>query len=155
MEDLIAWAERGGLEPVTRNADDLLHVADAHVAFAIAAHHDLFPVEAARAGQDRVALGVFESLEDAQRFLVMELGAIIRAHRSLPRLISDGLPPGYVIEEAPTALWLTWLLGSAEFPVAPRSRGRATNFSRISRAPVETIESSFLAPSGHPLFEAA
>jgi hypothetical protein len=60
-----------------------------------------------------------------------------------------------VIEEAPTALWLTWLLGSAEFPVSPRSRARATNFSRISRAPIEAIESSFLAPTGAPLYEAA
>jgi len=155
MEDLIAWAERGGLEPVTRNAAELLHVADSHVAFAILEHHDLFPVEAARAGQERAALAVFESLEDAQRFLVMELGAIIRAHQGLGILTSTGLPPGYVIEEAPTALWLTWLLGSAEFPVAPRSRARATNFSRVSRAPIETIESSFLAPSGSPLYEAA
>lgn len=155
MEDLIAWAERVELRPITRGRDDIVHLANRNVAFSIASHHGMFPVEFATQGRDRAVLGVFETVDDARRFLMMECGALLRAQRRLPRLRAHELPPGFVIEETPTALWLSWFTASAEFPMGESSRRRAVNFSRVERAPLEQIRSSFLEPAGHPLYDAA
>jgi hypothetical protein len=153
MEDLIAWAERLGLRSATQRDDDLVHLVDDDVSFSIALHHDMFPVEAAVQDQPRIVLGVFEDVEDARRFLTMELGALLRKRERMPRLAASDLPPGFVLEQAPTALWLSWFTGSAEFPQGERMR--AVNFSRVERAPLDQIESSFLAPNGSPLYAAA
>lgn len=153
MEDLIAWAERIGLVPIARHSDDLLHLADLEIAYSIAEHHGMYPVEASTRGRERAVLGVFEELEDARRFFTMELGALLREREQLAQLEATALPPGYVIEQAPTALWLSWMTGSAEFPTSERSR--AVNFSRVERAPIEQIRESFAEPRGYPLYDMA
>lgn len=155
MEDVIAWAEEVGLEPAARSSDDLVHVADAEVAFTIASLHDVYPVQVTTRWYERALIAAFEDVEDARRFLVMELGALLRARASRPALAADELPPGFVIEEAPTALWLSWLTGSAEFPSGTRARERATTFSRVERADLESIRASYLQAEGKPLLQLA
>lgn len=152
MEDLIAWAGRVDLRPITPGRDDIVHLANKNVAFSIASHHDVFPVEFATEGRARGVLGVFETQDDARRFLMIECGALLRARRRMPRLRASALPPGFVIEEAPTALWLSWFTGSAEFPPCESARRRAFNFSIVERAPLDQISSSFLEPTGRPLY---
>ena len=115
----------------------------------------MYPVEAATHGRERTMLGVFEDIEDARRFLTMEVGALVRDRNRMPRLVARALPPGFVLEQAPTALWLTWFTGSAEFPTSEPSRVRAYNFSRVERAPLDRIQSSFLDPNGLPLYDVA
>ncbi|MCU1637457.1 MAG: hypothetical protein JWL94_104 [Microbacteriaceae bacterium] len=155
MEDLIAWAEGIGLRPTVGHGDDIVRVEGAGLGFAIAEHHELFPVEAELLGRDRIVLGVFEDVEDARRFLTMEIGVLMRHQNRMPPLAAHRLPPGFVLEQAPTALWLAWLTGSAEFPTSAPSRIRALNFSRVERAPLERIQSSFLEPHGLPLYDVA
>jgi hypothetical protein len=155
MEDVYAIAEEIGLAPAPRGSDDLLHVTDADVAFILREHHDVYEVDAATRWHDRSMLAAFESVEDARRFLVMEFGAVARARGGLAELVADSLPPGFVIEEAPTALLLSWFTGSAEFPAGSRGLDRAYAFSRVERAGVEQIHATYLDSGGHPLFDAA
>ncbi len=155
MEHLLSWAESLGLVPSIGEAADLLHIADDGVEFAIVQNHSLNIVEAATVGDPRIVLAAFETVDDACRLLAMQLGALLRFREGMPRIEAHKLSPGFIIEQAPTALWLTWFTGSAEFPMGERSRVRAVNFSRVERAPVEVIRSSFLDPTGFPLYTAA
>ncbi|MDQ1578950.1 MAG: Immunity protein 61 [Microbacteriaceae bacterium] len=155
MEDLIAWAGRAELRPVAGLGGDILRLASMERAYSIAYHHGIYPVELCRRGRDRVVIGAFEDLDDARRFLVIEVGALVREKQQMPQLSARELPPGFVIEELPTALWLSWFTGSAEFPIGERSRRRAMNFSRVERAPLDAIETSFLEPAGRPFYDAA
>lgn len=155
MEELIAWAESLGLRPVVGIDGSVLHLSDAEAEFSIVEYHTLNVVEAASAGDRPIVLGAFEDIEDASRLLAMLLGGLLRFREGLPKLEARRLPPGFVIEEAPTGLWLTWFTGTAEFPRGDRSRSRAMNFSRVERAETEQIRLSFTDPSGHPLYQAA
>jgi hypothetical protein len=153
MEDLIAWAGRAELRPIDRLGGDILRLASIELTYSIAHHHGIYPVELCRNGRDGEVIGAFDDLDDARRFLVIEVGALVREKQRMPQLTAHDLPPGFVIEESPTALWLSWFTGSAEFPMGERRR--ALNFSRVERASLDAIESSFLEPAGSPFYDAA
>lgn len=155
MEDLIGWARELGLVMIPPERGDLIHLADTYVGFSIAERQELFAVEVSTREHDRELLGAFDDIEDARRFLVMEFGVMHRGRSALPPLRAETPPPGYVLEETPTALWLSWLTGSAEFPDDFFSRRRAVTFSRVERADVEEIYETYREPDGRPLFDEA
>lgn len=152
MEDLIGWGQELGFEEIQPGRGDLVHLADAHVGFSIAERQDLLAVEIAIRADERELLGAFDDVEDARRFLALELGVLHRGRSSLPQLPVTEVPPGYVLEETPTSLWLSWLTGSAEFPADYFSRRRAVMFSRVERAEIVEIHESCLEARGRPLF---
>ncbi|MCU1515130.1 MAG: hypothetical protein JWO10_2220 [Microbacteriaceae bacterium] len=155
MEHLIAWAERAGLSPAADQEGDIVHLSDSTVAISMGTRQGIYAVEVSVAGMPRLVLGAFDNVDDASRLFVMQVGALVRERQRMPRLTAHVLPPGFVIEPTPTALWLSWFTGSAEFPVGERARRRAVEFSRAERASVDEIESSYLEPAGGPLFEVA
>lgn len=155
MEDVIAWARELGLVMIPPERDDLIHLADTYVGFSIAERQELFAVEVSTREHDRELLGAFDDVEDARRFLVMEFGVMHRGRSALPPLRAEEPQPGYVLEETPTSLWLSWMTGSAEFPADYFSRRRAVTFSRVERADVEEIYESYREPGGRPLFDEA
>lgn len=156
MEHLRAWAESLGLAVTPGDNHELVRFHDDTVQFTLVENHALFVVEAASVGDDPFVLGAVDSLDDAERMLAMQLGAISRRRARMPRLEARELPPGFVIEQAPTStLWLSWFTGSAEFPDHSRGHARAVGFSVIERAPVDVIQETYRHPLGHPLFDAA
>lgn len=156
MEHLLAWAQTLGLAVTDNEHDDIVRLRSDDVDFAIVEHHALLVVEAASTGDVPFVLGAVDTLDDAERMLAMQLGVIDRRRQQLPRLDARRLPPGFVIEQAPTStIWLSWFTGSAEFPDSSRGHARAVGFSFVGRAPVELIQASYQHPAGHPLFDAA
>lgn len=155
MEDLIGWGQELGFAEVEPGQGELVRLADERVGFAIAERQELVAVEISRRDGDGELLGAFDDVEDARRFLALELGVLHRGRSALPQLRATATPPGYVLEETPTSLWLSWLTGSAEFPADYFSRRRAVMFSRVERAEVLEIHGAVLEPRGRPLFDEA
>ncbi len=156
MEQLRRWAESLGLAITTGDDNEIMRLHDDAVQFNVVEHHALLVIEAASIGDTPFVLGAVDTRDDAERMLALQLGSIGRHRAQMSRLEARQLPPGYVIEYAPTStLWLSWFTGSAEFPDNPRGYARAFAFSVIERAPVEVIRESYAHPLGHPLFDAA
>lgn len=140
------------MSPTGKAPDDVTALSDMETSFFIAGRHGLSVVEQSDHGGPRRVFGSFAETDDAERLLVMMIGASWRSAEGLRELIAREVSPNALLDQGPTAHHLTWNGGSAEFPLGIVGKGRAFDFSRVVGAPLQTIAQSFEHPEGKPLF---
>ncbi len=159
--DLTAWADHIGWSPLPAFGDRLIVLGDEVQALVVAARGDLIVVERAEdsaqvrglPGSDAATfVAAFPTVDDAVRFLLMEIGSTWRAESRRSFLRLPTVRPGCAIEEGPTATHLVWEGGSAEFPPGRVGRFRAIDFSQVATASPRLITSSYGHDEGHPIF---
>jgi hypothetical protein len=88
-----------------------------------------------------------------RRFLLLELGGILRMRRRLPRIRLNRLAPACAIEKGPTAFELSWAEGQATFPTGYIGHQHALDYSWVVTAELADIAASYRHPNGEPLFD--
>src|SRR5690606_40718786 len=82
----IGWGQELGFAEVEPGQGELVRLADERVGFAIAERQELVAVEISRRDGDGELLGAFDDVEDARRFLALELCVLHRCRSVLPQL---------------------------------------------------------------------
>jgi hypothetical protein len=85
--------------------------------------------------------------------MIMELSAILRMQRRLPKIQLNRLAPGCDSEKGPTGFELSWPGGEATFPIGYIGHQQALDFSWVATAELADIAASYRHPHGEPLFD--
>jgi len=142
-----------GWDRCTPSEADVLRVGEPRVGRAIAYRQSQFVYESVIPPDYRHARCTFSSARAARRFMIMELGQILRLRTSLPRIQPNRLAPGCTIEKGPTGFDVAWPGGRATFPIGYSGHQDALNFSWVAMAELADIAASYRHPNGEPLFE--
>jgi hypothetical protein len=142
-----------GWDRRTPSESDVLRVGDLRVGRAIAYRQTQFVYESVIPPDYRHARGRFSSAGAARRFMIMELGHVLRLRTSLPRIQPNRLARGCTIEKGPTGFDVAWPRGRATFPLGYTGHQDALNFSWVAMAELADIAASYRHPNGEPLFE--
>lgn len=161
--DLVAWAREVGWAPLPALGERLIVIGDRIHALVVAVRGDLIVVERAEDaaqvlgpdadGTAAAFLAAVQTVDDAVRLVVAEIGAARRVETRRPLLRRAEVAQGCTLEEGPTATHLTWDGGSAEFPPGRVGRFRAIDFSHLASASPRLIMASYTHEHGHPIFE--
>jgi hypothetical protein len=103
----------------------------------------------------RKIIVTFSTAAAARRFMIMELGGILRSRRRLPKIQPNRLAPECGIEKGPIGFELSWAGGEATFPIGYIGHQRALDFSWVASAELADIAASYRHPNGEPLFDLA
>jgi len=142
-----------GWDRRTPSEADVLRVGDLRVGRAIVYRRTQFVYESVTPPDYRHARCRFSSAGAARRFMIMELGHVLRLRTSLPRIQPNRLAPGCTIEKGPTGFDVAWPRGRATFPLGYTGHQDALNFSWVAMAELADIAASYRHPNGEPLFE--
>jgi hypothetical protein len=142
-----------GWEPRSASGADVLAVGDAYMERAIAYRQAQFVYETVTGPDYRNTMGVFSTAAAARRFMLQELGGILRMRKRLPRILPNRLAPGCTIEKGPTAFTVAWPTGQATFPIGYIGHQRALDFSWLAMAELGEIAASYRHSNGEPLFD--
>ena len=142
-----------GWDRRTPSEADVLRVGDLRVGRAIAYRQTQFVYESVIPPDYRHARCRFSSAGAARRFMIMELGHVLRLRTSLPRIQPNRLARGCTIEKGPTGFDVAWRRGRATFPLGYNGHQDALNFSWVAMAELADIAASYRHPNGEPLFE--
>ena len=133
---------------------DLLWVGDRHQGRAIAYRQSQFVYESMTGmGRYRDTKATFSTAATARRFLLLELGDVVRRWTGMPRIQPNRLAPHCTLEEGPTGFELTWLDDRATFPAGAKGHMAALSFSWVAKAEPGEIVASCRHPNGEPLFD--
>ena len=143
----LGWKRR------TPSGADVLDVGDAQVGRAIAYRQSQFVYESVVRPDYRNVMCTFSSATAAQRFMIMELGRLLRMRTPLLRIQLNRLAPTCTIEKGPTDFELAWPGGEATFPIGYIGHQRALDFSWVALAELAEIAASYRHPNGEPLFD--
>lgn len=89
----------------------------------------------------------------ARRFLLLDLGEILRTRRRLPMLRVHSTCPNTVLTKTASQFELTWPGGAATFRLGPIGQQHAQAFSWCVQARPEDIVASCRDGNGAPLFD--
>ena len=133
---------------------DLLWVGDRYQGRAIAYRQSQFVYESTTgAGRYRDTKATFSTAAAARRFLLIDLGDVVRRWAGMPRIQPNRLAPDCTLEEGPTGFELTWLDGRATFAAGAKGHMSALNFSWVAKAELGEIVASYRHPNGEPIFD--
>jgi hypothetical protein len=141
-----------GWERSKPSGADVVLVGEPRVGRAIAYRQSQFAYESVIPPDHRRTRCTFSTAAAARRFMIMELGHVLRLRTSLPRIQPNRLAPGCTIEKGPTGFEVAWLGGRATFPIGYSGHQDALNFSWVAKAELADIVASYQAPNGEPLF---
>jgi hypothetical protein len=128
-------------------------IGQAQVGRAISYRQSQFVYESVVGTDYRSAVCTLSSAAAARRFMIMELGAILRMQRRLPKIQLNRLAPGCNIEKGPTGFELSWAGGEGTFPIGYIGHQQALDFSWVATADLADIAGSYRHPNGKPLFD--
>lgn len=146
----LGWERRTPLA-----AEILAVVGHAEVGRAISYRQSQFIYEAVVESDYRKIIATFSTAAAARRFMIMELGGILRTRRRLPKIQPNRLAPECGIEKGPIGFELSWAGGEATFPIGYIGHQRALDFSWVASAELADIAASYRHPNGEPLFDLA
>jgi hypothetical protein len=89
----------------------------------------------------------------ARRFLLLDLGRILRIRRRLPILRVHSTCPDTVLTKGAAQFELAWPGGAATFPLGHNGQQLAQAFSWCARARLDDIVASYRDENGAPLFD--
>jgi hypothetical protein len=145
-------AELGWIHRTPSGADVLL-VGDEQGGRAIAYRQSQFLFESVVSPDYRKAMCTFTTAAAARRFMIAELGHVLRLRTSLSSIRPNRLAPGCTLEKGPTGFEVGWPGGRAIFPIGYVGHQNALNFSWVAAAEVADIAASYRHPNGEPLFD--
>jgi hypothetical protein len=131
---------------------DVVLVGEPRVGRAIAYRQSQFVYESVTPPDHRRTRCTFSTAAAARRFMIMELGHVLRLRTPLPRIQPNRLAPGCTIEKGPTGFEVACLGGRATFPIGYSGHQDALNFSWVATAELADIAASYRHPLGEPLF---
>ena len=144
----LGWRRRNA------SAGELLAVVgDGEVGRAISYRQSQFVYESVVNSDYRSTVCTFSTAGAARRFMIMELSAILRMRRRLPKIQPNRLGSGCNIENGPTDFELSWPGGEATFPIGYIGHQQALDFSWVATAELADIAASYRHPNGEPLFD--
>ena len=120
---------------------------------AISYRQSQFVYESVVESDYRSCVCTFSTAAGARRFMIMELSAILRMQRRLPKIQLNRLAPGCDSEKGPTGFELSWPGGKATFPIGYIGHQQALDFSWVAKAELADIAASYRHPHGEPLFD--
>jgi hypothetical protein len=143
-----------GWERRTPSGVDILSiVGPSEVGRAIAYRQSQFVYESVVGPDFRDVMCTFSTASAARRFMIMELGSMLRIRRRLPKIQLNRLAAECTIEKGPTDFELTWPGGEATFPIGYIGHQHALDFSWVALAKLDEIAASYRHPNGEPLFD--
>jgi hypothetical protein len=137
----------------TASGSDILIVGDDQVGRAIAYRQSQFLYESVVHPDYRKVRCTFSTAGAARRFMIMDLGHVLRLRTSLSRIQPNRLAPGRRIEKGPTGFEVVWPGGRANFPIGYGGHQDALTFSWLATAELADIAASYRHPKGEPLFD--
>jgi hypothetical protein len=143
----LGWARRPAA------GTEVLALGDGQVGRALTHRRSQFVYESTVGAIDRKAICTFATAAAARRFLVAELGGILRMQARLPIVQPSRPAPGCTIEEGPTGLKVTFPAGRANFNLGAVGHQHALTFSWVADATLADIAASFQDPDGTPIFD--
>jgi hypothetical protein len=146
-------ADLGWVRGASSGATILAAVGPGDVGRAISYRQSQFGYETLVGSDYRSTISTFSTAAAARRFMIMELSAMLRMRRRLPRIQLNRLAPGYGIEKGPTGFALSWPGGEATFPIGYIGHQRALDFSWVAGSELAEIDASYRHPNGEPLFD--
>lgn len=133
---------------------DVLLVGDRYQGRAIAYRQSQFVYETTdRRGRTRDTKATFSAAAAARRFMLTDLGDVLRLKTGMPRIQPNRLAPDCTIEEGPTGLELIGPHGRATFPTGTKGHQQLLSFSWVATAEPGEIAASCRHPNGEPLFD--
>lgn len=141
-----------GWERRPASGAEVLAVGHGEVGRAISYRQSQFVYESVVGPDYRKAHCTFSTAAAGRRFMIMELGRILRMRTRLPRIQPNRLAPACTIEKGPTGFNLTWADGEATFPIGYIGHQQALDFSWVVAAELADIAASYRHPNGEPLF---
>jgi hypothetical protein len=102
---------------------------------------------------DASAVCAFSTADAARRFLLADLGGILRTRRMLPAIHPKGLAAGCEIEKGPTSILMTSPAGRGSFNVGYVGYQQSLIFSWVASAALTDIAASFRNRDGKPIFD--
>jgi hypothetical protein len=122
-----------GWELWTPSGADVLAVGEPRVGRTISFRQSRFVYETVIPPDYRSARGTFSTAAAARRFMIMELGFVLRLRTRLPKIQPNRLAPGCTIEKGPAGFKVGWPAGNAIFPIGYIGHQNALNFSWVAR----------------------
>jgi hypothetical protein len=146
-------ADLGWKRRAASGAELLAVVGPGEVGRAISYRQSQFVYEFVVESDYRSTVCTFSTAAAARRFMIMELSAILRMQRRLPKIQLNRLAPGCGIEKGPTGFELSWPGCGATFPIGYIGHQQALDFSWVATAELADIAASYRHPNGEPLFD--
>jgi hypothetical protein len=146
-------AELGWEPRPAAGAEVLAVVGPGQVGRAISYRQGQFVYESVVDSDYRKVQGTLSTAAAGRRFLLLELGVILRMRWRLPRIRLNRLAPACAIEKGPTAFELSWAEGQATFPTGYIGHQHALDYSWVVTAELADIAASYRHPNGEPLFD--
>ena len=143
----LGWVRR------TPSGVDVLLVGDEQVGRAIVYRQSQFVYESVVFPDYRKARCTFSTAAAARRFMIAELGHVLRLRTSLLTIRPNRLAAGCTLEKGPTGFEVAWPEGRASFPIGYAGHQDALNFSWVASAELADIAASYRHPNGEPLFD--
>jgi hypothetical protein len=137
----------------TPSGADILLIGDEQVGRAIAYRQSQFVYESVVFPDYRKARCTFSTAAAARRFMIADLGHVLRLRTSLLKIRPNRLAPGCTLEKGPTGFDVVWPGGRASFPIGYAGHQDALNFSWVASAELADIAGSYRHPNGEPLFD--
>jgi hypothetical protein len=128
-------------------------VGDGEVGRAISYRQSQVVYESVVDSDFRSTVCTFSTAWAARRFMIMELSAILRMRRRLPKIQLNRLGSGCKIEKGPTDFELNWSGSEATFPIGYIGHQQALDFSWVATAELADIAASYRHANGEPLFD--
>jgi hypothetical protein len=146
-------ADLGWERRTPSGAEILVVVGPGEVGRAISYRQSQFVYESVVESNNRSTVCTFSSAAAARQFMIMELSAILRMQRRLPKIQLNRLAPGCAIEKGPTGFELSWPGSEANSPIGYIGHQNALSFSWVATAELAEIAASYQHPNGEPLFD--
>jgi hypothetical protein len=143
----LGWVRR------TPSGVDVILVGDEQVGRAIVYRQSQFVYESVVFPDYRKARCTFSTAAAARRFMIAELGHVLRLRTSLLRIRPNRLASGCTLEKGPTGFDVAWPEGRASFPIGYAGHQDALTFSWVASAELADIAASYRHPNGEPLFD--
>jgi hypothetical protein len=131
---------------------EILSLGDAQVGRAISYRQSQFVYEHTVGRDWRKAECTFSTAAVARRFLIAELGSIVRMQKRMRTIRPKLAGPDCSIEKGPTSFLVTSPAGQATFNLGFNGHGHALVFSWVAAASLTSIAASYRDPHGQPVF---
>lgn len=140
----LGWTRRAAVWP------DVLAIGDDQMGRLVTQQRGAFAYQHDRS---RTTIAYVTAPAAARRFMLLDLGEILRTRRRLPILRVHSTGPNTVLTKTATQFELTWPGGAATFRLGPVGQQRAQAFSWCVQARLEDIVASCRDGNGAPLFD--
>jgi hypothetical protein len=118
-------ADRGWESRRPSGAEILTAVGHGQAGRAIAYRQSQLVYESVVDSNYRSAECTLSTAGAARRFMIMELGSMLRTHKRLPKILPNRLARACTIEKGPTGFEIAWPGGQATFPIGYIAHQRA------------------------------